>query len=152
MKNQQYGVGIVNGKTESNYWSLFRTAHILNADFLFTIGKRYKKHVADTSRSAQNIPTYFYEDFDDFNNHRPYNCPLIGVELDSRSTYLHEFQHPSKAIYLLGAEDYGLTSDQLANCQSVVRLPGEESMNVSVAGSIVLHDRWVQFNKQEDRA
>ena len=149
LKKGYYGVGVVNGKSEYNYWTLFRTACTLNADFLFTIGKRYKLHAADTVKSALRIPTYFYEDFDDFNNHRPYNCPLIGIEMDERSKSLHEFRHPKNAIYLLGAEDHGLSPDQMNNCQDLVCLPGEQSMNVSVAGSIVLHDRWVQFNSGE---
>lgn len=146
MKDSYFGIGILSGKSEYNYWSLFRTAHVLGASFLFTIGERYKMHSADTSKSANNIPTFFFKDFDDFNNHRPYNCPLIGIELDNRAKPLHEFRHPRNAVYILGAEDHGLSTDQRNNCQDLVQLPGEESMNVAVAGSIVLHHRWVQFN------
>lgn len=144
-KDGYYGIGIVHGKSEFNYWSLYRTAHILGAKFLFIIGKRFKIHSADTSKSYLHIPVFHYEDFDDFNNHRPYNCPLIGIELCDRAKMLKDFSHPKRAIYLLGAEDHGLSPDQLNNCQDIVKLPGEESLNVAVAGSIVLYDRFVKM-------
>ncbi len=141
-KNGYYGVGIVNGKTEFNYWSLFRTAQILDAYFLFTIGERYKIHAADTMKSYRHMPVFNYKDFDDFNNHRPYDCVLVGVETGENSTILDEFDHPKRAIYLLGAEDNGLPKKAIEKCQYLVKLHGDRSMNVSVAGSIVLHDRF----------
>ena len=42
---------------------------------------------------------------------------------------------------LLGAEDHGLSKAALARCQHLVQLPGRASLNVAVAGSIVLYDR-----------
>jgi len=36
---------------------------------------------------------------------------LVCVELDERATPIQEFKHPQQAIYLLGAEDHGLTQD-----------------------------------------
>lgn len=46
-----------------------------------------------------------------------------------------------QACYLLGAEDNGLTKEAISKCQELVYLPGERSLNVAVAGSIVLYDR-----------
>jgi tRNA G18 (ribose-2'-O)-methylase SpoU len=66
---------------------------------------------------------------------------LIGIELHKNSIPLIEYEHPKQACYLLGAEDSGLTKEAINACQDLIILPGERSMNVSVAGSIVLYDR-----------
>jgi len=140
-RNGYFGIGIEQGKTKFNYWTLFRTAQIFNADFLFTIGKRFEKGHPDTMKSFRHIPTYSYIDFDDFNNHRPYGCILVGIELIDSAVNLKNFVHPKRVCYLLGAEDNGLTKNAIKKCQYLVKLPGEKSLNVAVAGSIVLYDR-----------
>lgn len=106
-KNGFYGIGIEHAKTEFNYWSLFRTAQILDADFMFIIGQRFKVHSADTMKSYRHIPVYSYTDFEDFNNHRPFDCKLIGVEMVDYAIEISQYNHPKRAIYLLGAEDKG---------------------------------------------
>lgn len=136
-----FGIGCLNMKTSMNYGTLFRTAQIFNADFIFLIGPRFKRQSSDTMKSFKYIPLFEYDNFKDFNNHRPYNCKLIGVELIKNATPIKDFIHPKQAIYLLGAEDHGLTKEAIDNCQEIIYLPGEKSLNVSVAGSIVLFDR-----------
>lgn len=136
-----YGIGIERGKTEYNYWTLFRTAQILDADFLFIIGARFNPHPADTMCSYRHIPTYSYKDFSDFNDHRPYDCRLVGIEMLSDAIDLKKYTHPKRAIYLLGSEDNGLSANARRHCSDVIKLYGERSLNVSVAGSIVLYDR-----------
>ena len=143
-----YGLGILHGKHEVNYWSMFRTAQILNADFLFTIGKRFKVHVADTMNCYKHMPVFSYDNFKDFNDHRPFDSRLIGIEMCEKSVLLEDFEHPKRAIYLLGSEDNGLTKEAIDHCQYIIKLHGDRSMNVSVAGSIVLYDRYTQFNKE----
>ena len=136
-----FGIGIENGKFEQNIGTLFRSALILGASFIFIIGRRYKYQCTDTTKSTKHLPSYHYLDFEDFYNHLPYDCQLIGVELDNRATKLTSFQHPERCIYLLGAEDHGLTKEALQSCHKLVRIPGDISLNVSVAGSIVMYDR-----------
>ena len=139
-----YGIGCINMKTHQNFGTLFRTAQILDADFLFLIGSRFERQPTDTMKSWRHIPTFTYRTFEDFNNHRPYDCMLIGIELMEGAEKLTNFVHPERACYLLGAEDSGLTKEAISKCQSIIYLPGERSMNVSVAGSIVLYDRYVK--------
>lgn len=140
-----YGIGIERGKTEYNYWTLFRTAQILDADFLFVIDARFKKHPADTMCAFRHIPVYSYNDFDDFNSHRPYDCKLIGIEMTDNAIEVSKYYHNKKAIYLLGAEDNGLSAKALRTCDEIIKLHGKKSMNVSVAGSIILYDRFVKL-------
>ena len=128
-------------KRSANYGTLFRTAQVLGADFVFLIGTRFKRQATDTMKSWRHVPTYEYDSFEDFNKHRPHGCRLIGIELIDSAIPLAEFKHPKQACYLLGAEDHGLTNEAIDACQNIIVLPGERSLNVSVAGSIVLYDR-----------
>jgi len=147
MKNNgYYGIGIERGKTEFNYWTLFRTAQIFDCDFLFVIGEKYKRHGADTMSSYKNIPVFSYKDFDDFKEHRPFACKLVGIEMTDSAIDIKEFVHPRNAIYILGSEDNGLSRKARDVCNDIIKLPGEKSLNVSVAGSIVLFDRLMKKN------
>ena len=128
-------------KNDLNYGTLFRTAQIMGADFVFLIGKRFKRQASDTMKSWRHMPVFEYDTFDDFNKHRPYDCRLVGVELVDEAMPIADFIHPKRAVYLLGAEDSGLSEYAIQKCQDIVVLPGERSMNVSVAGSIVIYDR-----------
>lgn len=142
MKQNGYvGIGIQQGKNSINYGTLYRTAQILDADFIFLIGKRFKHQSSDTMKSWKHVPLFEYKDFKDFNDHRPYDCRLIGIEMIPTAISIKEFVHPKRCCYLLGAEDHGLTKEAINACQNIIYLPGERSMNVSVAGSIVLFDR-----------
>lgn len=136
-----YGVGIYLPKSKKNIGTIFRSAFILGAKFIFTIGERYDWQKTDTVKSYRNIPLFHYSTFDEFYNSFPKECKLIGVELCERSIPLTSFVHPERSIYLLGAEDYGLPKEITDKCNAVVQLPGEFSLNVSVAGSIVMYDR-----------
>lgn len=136
-----YGIGIFNGKTIENLGTLWRSADLLGASFIFTIGKRYKKQASDTMLSFKHIPLYHYETFEEFYKSIPYDCHLVGIELHETSRPIKEFNHPERSIYLLGAEDEGLSKHIIDKCHHLVQLPGRYSMNVAVAGSIVMYDR-----------
>ncbi len=69
---------------------------------------------------------------------------LIGVELDDRASLLADFYHPRNAVYLLGAEDHGLNNEAIEKCHHLIKFETPRSLNVSVAGSIVMYDRNVK--------
>lgn len=81
--------------------------------------------------------------FDDFYANLPHDCQLVGVELDDAAVSLTTFHHPQRCVYLLGAEDHGIPRKIIERCHRTVMIPTvrEWSMNVSVAGSLVLFDR-----------
>jgi tRNA G18 (ribose-2'-O)-methylase SpoU len=137
-----FGIGIERTKTEHNVGTLWRTADLLGAAFMFTIGRRYKpRQASDTMHSSRHIPLYHYDSVADLKAHLPHSCKLVGVELDDRAVDLAAYSHPERACYMLGAEDHGLTRDSIEQCHDLIRLPGRFSMNVAVAGSIVAYDR-----------
>ena len=141
MPRGYFGIGVENTKTAANVGTLWRSAHIFGAAFLFTIGRRYRHQPSDTMKTSRHVPLYAYETFDEFYRQLPDGCQLIGVELDERATLLARFTHPERCVYLLGAEDRGLSEEALARCHGLVRLVGDHCLNVAVAGSIVMHDR-----------
>lgn len=142
MARGYFGIGIEKTKNELNIGTLWRSAFILGASFVFTIGKRYKRQSSDTTESWRHIPLYHYQHVDElYGSGIPYDCLLVGVELDEKAKPIKDFVHPQRAIYLLGAEDNGLSKESIERCHRLIVLPGEFSMNVAVAGSIVMFDR-----------
>lgn len=135
-----FAIGIENTKDTFNVGSLWRTADLFEAAFIFTIDRCYKTQASDMMKSARRVPLFHYADFDDFLGHLPYDAQLVGLELDPRTKPVETFCHPERAVYLLGAEDHGLTKAAIQRCQHLVQLPGRASLNVAVAGSIVLYD------------
>ena len=141
MKRGYFGIGIQDVKTEQNIGTLWRSASIFGASFIFTIGRRYKRQASDTMASWKHIPLYNYETFAEFYKAIPYDSRLIGVELHAKSIPISRFVHPERCVYLLGSEDSGLSNEALENCYAIVQLPGEVCLNVAVAGSIVMFSR-----------
>ena len=139
--NEFFGIGIQNGKTPGNLGVLWRSAQNLGASFIFTIGNRYAKQSSDTHNAVKAMPYYHYETFDDFFKHLPKGVRIVGVELDNRAETLETFHHPRRCVYLLGAEDHGLTNEAIEKSHFLIKFSSTLSLNVSVAGSIVLYDR-----------
>jgi tRNA G18 (ribose-2'-O)-methylase SpoU len=136
-----FGIGIQNGKTPANLGVLWRSAQSMGAGYLFTIGNRYAKQACDTHGAVAAMPYFHYSTFDDFYRHLPKGCMLVGVELAPQAVPLETFEHPLRCAYLLGSEDHGLTAEALERSQHVVSFDAAFSLNVSVAGSIVMYDR-----------
>lgn len=142
--NGYFGIGIENIKTEYNIGTLFRSAYTFGADFIFTINKRYKQQSSDTFKTSRHIPLFNYETFEDFYKNMPYSCMLVGIEIDPKAEVLKDFIHPERCIYLLGAEDHGLTKKATEKCHKLIQIPSIKCLNVSVAGSIIMYDRMIK--------
>ena len=143
-----FGIGIINGKSEVNIGTLWRSANIMGSQFIFTIGHRYpKKQSSDTMQTPRHIPLFEYATWEAFKNNIPRDCEVIAIELDERSKPIETMNHPERAIYLLGAEDKGIPPEILKECKRIIQLPGKHCLNVSVAGSIVMYDRIIKAAK-----
>lgn len=143
-----FGIGIQNGKTPENLGVLWRSAQNMGACFIFTIGKRYSKQACDTHKATGAMPYFHYDSFDDFYAHLPKGAELVGVELDEKAGFLEVFTHPRRCVYLLGAEDHGLTKQAIEKSHYLVKFDTALSINVSVAGSIVMYDRNMKLKFQ----
>ena len=141
MTRGYFAIGISHGKTVQNIGSLWRSAQLFGAAFCFTVGKRYRWQASDTTKAWRHIPLIDFATIDDLRAHVPMDCLLVGVELDARAVPIEEFTHPPRAVYLLGAEDNGLSRAERDACHRLVQLPGERSMNVSNAGTLTMYAR-----------
>jgi len=145
-ENEFFGIGIQNGKTPENLGVLWRSAQNMGASFIFTIGNRYAKQASDTHDAVKSMPYYHYDTFEDFFNNLPKGTRLVGVELTDAAQDLEKFKHPRRCVYLLGAEDHGLSKKAIDSAHFLVKFKSTLSLNVAVAGSIILYDRGI--NKQ----
>lgn len=139
--NEFFGIGIQNGKTPENLGVLWRSAQNLGASFIFTIGNRYAKQACDTHNAVKSMPYFHYDTFEDFYQNLPKGARLVGVEKTDNASDLETFNHPRRCVYLLGAEDHGLSKKAIEKSHFIVQFKSVLSLNVSVAGTIVMYDR-----------
>lgn len=135
-----FGIGIYRPKTSVNVGTLWRSAYILGASFIFTIGRRFPKQASDTVKAYRHVPMFEYKDMADFNP--PYDCQKVFVELSDRSRELTNYAHPERAVYILGAEDTGIPEEEMKG-GTIIQIPSVRDFcfNVSVSGSLVMYDR-----------
>ena len=136
-----FGIGVENVKTEANIGTLWRSAMVLGAAFIFTIHRRYSLQRGDTTKSWRHIPLLHYDTLESFVAGMPHDSSLIGIEQDEQAQDLSRFVHPARAVYVLGAEDRGLSKEMQRLCSRLVAISAPLCLNVAVAGSIVMWHR-----------
>ena len=136
-----FGVGVDGISKPMNLGNLVRIAHAFDASFFFSIAPRLKLADAnsDTSRAQNTLPFYHHEKAEDLR--LPLDCRLVGVEITDDAVELPRFRHPTRAAYVFGAERFSLSPEVLKACDFVVKIPTRFSINVGMAGAIVLYDR-----------
>jgi tRNA G18 (ribose-2'-O)-methylase SpoU len=140
-----FGVGVDGISKPMNLGNLVRIAHAFDASFFFSIAPRLKLSDAqsDTSRAQGALPFYTFPAPEDLR--LPIGCRLVGVEITDDAVELPRFRHPARAAYVFGAERLSLSAKVLKACDFVVRIPTRFSINVGMAGAIVLYDRLVSL-------
>jgi tRNA G18 (ribose-2'-O)-methylase SpoU len=137
-----FGVGAEEISKPMNLGALMRTAHAFGASFFFTINAHPKvreAYNADTSRSFGHVPYYPYDKLEELR--LPKGCVLVGVEITDEAVELPRFQHPQGAAYVFGRERGSLSPEMQARCAHIVQIPTKFSLNVGVAGALVMYDR-----------
>jgi tRNA G18 (ribose-2'-O)-methylase SpoU len=138
---QFFGVGVFEPKTAHNIGTLWRSAYLMGAKFIFIVGGKYSEQSSDTQKTWSKIPFFKYKGLDHFYDSLPHSTQLVGIEMHKKSAAIATFEHPMRAAYLLGAEDNGLPEKVIEKCHHLVQLEEVGSLNVAVAGSIVIFDR-----------
>ncbi len=137
-----FGIGIAGVSKAMNLGSLLRTAHAFGASFVFTIAATYERHegkLADTADTPASVPLYEFDSVADFR--LPVDCALVGIELLDEAIDLPRFHHPRACAYVLGAERTSLAPELVARCDHVVKIPTRFSVNLALAGALVMYDR-----------
>jgi hypothetical protein len=73
------------------------------------------------------------------------------VEITEDAAPLPSFRHPLRAAYIFGSERFSLSPAVLARCRYVVKIPTRFSINVGMAGAIVLYDRMLSLSNYAER-
>jgi tRNA G18 (ribose-2'-O)-methylase SpoU len=147
-----FGIGVEGVTKAMNVGTLFRTAHAFGASFVFTVNAQYRRQDggrSDTSDTPGALPTYHFAGIEAFL--LPQGCRLVGIEITPDAIELPSFRHPRQVAYLLGAEREGLSPAAQGLCDFVVRIPTRFSVNLGVAGAIVMYDRLVSLGRFADR-
>lgn len=137
-----FGIGVVSAKSPENAAGLWRSAHAFGATFIYTVGARYPrgKVAADTSQAWKSVPLVEYDEWNDAV--LPRDAELVAVEFGHEGTAnIVSFAHPTRAVYLLGAEDTGIPEAILETADEIINIPTRFCLNVATAGSIVMYDR-----------
>lgn len=136
-----FGIGAERISKPLNLGNLIRSAHAFGASFVFTIGAHPDAldFSSDTSKSLSRLPYYHWETVEEMR--LPSDCRLVGLELMEEAEDLPSFKHPMKAAYLLGPEKGEISKPLVARCDYLIRIPTQFSLNVAMAGAIVMYDR-----------
>ena len=146
-----FAVGVDGISKAMNLGNLLRIAHAFDASFFFTIDSKVKLADAqsDTSDASGHLPVYNFSKPEELR--LPVGCQLVGVEITDDAIDLPSFRHPLRAAYVFGAERMSLSPGMLARCRYVVRIPTRFSINVGMAGAIVLYDRMLTLGRYAPR-
>ncbi len=146
-----FGIGVERLSKPMNAGNLFRSAHAFGASFVFTINAPYapRRARSDTSRAPEHLPLYVFDRIEALL--LPKGCALVGVELVDQATALPSFRHPRRAAYVLGPERGALSPALVERCDHLVRIPARFSVNLAVAGAIVMYDRLLALGRWPQR-
>ena len=89
----------------------------------------------------KHIPLIHFPTWEDYRKHAIYDWVPVAVEFGHNMESLETFEHPKRAVYLLGPEDGSLCVYAIALAKTMVSIPSKQCLNQAVAGSIVMYDR-----------
>ena len=147
-----FGIGVERVSKAMNAGAVMRTGHAFGADFSFFIGGPLSAgeiKLSDTSKTENSLPTYFFETPSDLI--LPKGCKLVGIEITKEAELLPSFRHPRLAAYVLGSERLGLSNETIKLCDYIVKVPTKFSLNLALAGGLVLYDRLISFSNFPSR-
>ena len=146
-----FAVGTDGLSKPMNLGNLLRIAHAFGASFFFTVAGRVKlaDAMSDTSDAGGHLPIYQFAAADELR--LPQGCELVGVEIVDDAVELPSFRHPLRAAYVFGSERLSLSPAILDRCRYVVKIPTRFSINVGMAGAIVLYDRMLSLSNYAER-
>ena len=137
-----FGIGVERISKSVNVGTLMRTAHAFGAGFVFSVDAVYSEREggrSDTSDATGHVPYYAFSDAASIV--LPENCELVGIELLDEAEHLPSFRHPRRAAYVLGPERGVLSPEMIERCAYTVEIPMRFSVNLGIAGAIVMYDR-----------
>ena len=130
-------VGLYSPKNKLNVGGVLRAAHCYGAELILLELPRFKDDAQNVTRAQRHIPTIVGS----LVEMRPYDCPMIVVEISPRARSLPSFKHPERAFYIFGPEDGSVPKRIMDEAQHIVSIPTEFCMNLAATANVVLYDR-----------
>lgn len=138
------GIGVYAPKTQKNIETLIRSAKCFDADFVFSIGTRFRT-TNYSKKMERSIPVFLFKDLEQFQFSIPYNSNIVCVEITDKARKIETYIPQERTVYLLGPEDGDIPEDFMFGKQ-VIKIPTIHCLNVAVAGSIVLYNHVIKGN------
>ncbi|GHE86849.1 RNA methyltransferase [Thalassotalea profundi] len=132
---------LTNPKSPTNVGAVMRAAGCYRAEEIYYTGQRYEraaKYNTDTKNASLHIPLTSVTSALDIPLE---DSELVCVELVEGATPLPDFIHPTKAIYVFGAEDGTIEQSVIDSADHVVYIPTVGCMNLAATVNVVLYDR-----------
>jgi len=148
-----FGIGVEGISKQSNLGAVTRTAHAFGASFTFAVSEAIEISeigTVDTSNSLKSVPFYKFSSVEELL--LPTGCSLVGIEITNDAIELPSFHHPRCAAYILGPERGMLSNQMLDCCDYVVKIPMRFSINVGLAGALIMYDRMLSMGRFAPRA
>ena len=146
-----------NIRSMHNVGSFFRTADAFRVEKIYLCGYTPRpphRDIRKTAIGAENSVEWEYAETIEplLQTLRAQNVTLIGVEQTDSSILLNalEIDRTKKYAFIFGNEVEGVQSDALQYCETAVEIPQfgtKHSLNVSVAGGVVLYAAALQFGR-----
>jgi TrmH family RNA methyltransferase len=141
----RFGVALVSPQDPGNLGTIIRTLDAVGADGMFMLDggvELYHPSVVRSSMGAIFWKQVFHATFTDFVEwSKKHDYYLIGSSAHARIDYRAAKNLPKPSIVVMGSEQKGLSSNQLANCDININIPMHgraSSLNLAVAAGILL--------------
>ena len=135
-----------------NVPKIFRTAEAFGAHEIHLINVE-PFDPAPAKGAFRKVPAKFYDNISDcFTNLEERGYSLFTLEAD-KGNILYESKLPEKSAFILGNEDSGISFEYSAypkiECLSIPHFGQTESLNVSIAASIVMYEYISQYSSRK---
>ncbi len=94
-------IGLCGPKIEENVGGAMRAASCYDARLILMEAPRFTHRATNVTQAQRHIPMIV----GCIQEHRPYDCEMVVVELIDGAVPLPAFKHPERALYVFGPED-----------------------------------------------
>lgn len=143
----KFAVVLDNLKASFNIGKIFRSADAFGAAEIHLVGNHFFDP-GPAKGSFKKVPAIFHENFDEcYKNLSERGYQFFTLEPEE-STLLHQSKLPVLSAFILGHEEFGISFDKNdyegISSIAIEQLGNVQSLNVSVAASIVMYEYFRQ--------
>ncbi|MBI5930572.1 MAG: RNA methyltransferase [Chloroflexi bacterium] len=152
--NFVWGVALVAPQDPGNVGTILRTVNAVGASGLILLESSTDAYHPTAIRASMGASFWHpivhaaFDDFAKWANQQGYH--IVGTSAHGSVDYRTVTEYPKPLILLMGSEREGLTTEQIAICHQLVRLPmvGQvSSLNLSVATGVMLYEMFDKLSR-----